>query len=85
MYVGIKNVKPLPEYKLLLIFDNDEQKVFDVAPYLDQGVFKALREVSLFNSVRVQFDSVEWPNGADLDPEEVYEKSVAEEVGKVAG
>jgi hypothetical protein len=35
MYLGVKDVKPLSDYKLLLTFENDEKRYFDVSPYLD--------------------------------------------------
>jgi hypothetical protein len=41
-------------------------------PYLGIGIFKELKDVSLFNSVKVSFDSIEWNNEADLDPEILY-------------
>jgi hypothetical protein len=85
VYVGIKEVKPLSGYKLLVTGDNGERRVFDVTPYLDHGVFSELRELSLFNSARVQFDTVEWPNGADLDPEVLWAESVPVEEGKTEG
>ena len=69
MYLGVKAVKPQDDYVLLLTFENDEQRLFDMKPYLDFGpVFRALREPSLFNSVRISFDTVAWANEADLDP-----------------
>lgn len=76
MYLAVKSVKPLPNYKLLLTFENDETRLFDMNPYLDKGIFKELRDSSLFNTVKVNFDSVEWANEADLDPEFLYEESV---------
>ncbi|MGD9707645.1 MAG: DUF2442 domain-containing protein [Candidatus Delongbacteria bacterium] len=87
MYIGIKNVKAMPDYKLLITFDNGEVKIFDMKPYLDTGIYKELKNIDVFNSVRVSFDAVEWSNGADLDPEEVYEMSekisgVAEDVAR---
>ena len=87
MYIGIKNVKAMPDYKLLITFDNGEVKIFDMNPYLDTGIYKELKNINVFNSVRVSFDAVEWSNGADLDPEEVYEMSekisgVAENVAR---
>lgn len=45
MYLGIKDVKPLSDYKLLLTFENDEKRYFDVSPYLDFGIFSELRDV----------------------------------------
>ncbi len=76
MYAGVKAVKPLEDYRLLLTFDNGEERVFDVEPYLSKGIFAELREPGRFNAVRVSFDTVEWPNGADLCPEVLYEESV---------
>ena len=75
MYLAIKSVKPLPEYKLLLRFENNEDKIFDVTPYLEIGKFSELKDISLFNSVSICFDSIEWANNLDLDPEILYQKS----------
>jgi len=75
MYLAIKDVKPLENYHLLLKFENDEEKVFDLNPYFKIGKFKELKDENLFKSVRVSFDSIEWANQLDLDPELLYEKS----------
>ncbi|MBS3909092.1 MAG: DUF2442 domain-containing protein [Actinobacteria bacterium] len=76
MYPSVKSVKPLDGYRLLLQFENGEEKVFDVSPYLNIGKFVELQDVSLFNSVVVRFDTVEWANHLDIDPEFLYDKSV---------
>ncbi len=76
MYLAVKSVKALKEYKLLLKFENQEQKIFDVTPYLDTGKFSELKEISLFNSVSVCFDSIEWANHLDIDPETLYQQSI---------
>jgi hypothetical protein len=76
MYLAIKDVKPQDDYRLLLTFENDEVRVFDVSVYLEIGKFKELKNKALFNSVRVSFDSIEWANKLDLDPELLYEKSI---------
>ena len=62
MYTPVKNVKPLDNYKLLLEFGNGEQRVFDVSPYLGIGKFAELQNPSVFSSVTVKFDSIEWVN-----------------------
>jgi len=77
MYSPVKNVKPLDNYKLLLEFGNGEKKVFDVSPYLSIGKFSELRDLSIFTSVIVKFDSIEWVNHLDIDPEFLYEKSIS--------
>jgi len=75
MYLAVKDVKPLQNYHLLLKFENDEEKVFDVKPYLEIGKFQELKDEDLFKSVKVCFDSIKWSNQLDLDPELLYEKS----------
>jgi len=76
MYLVVVDVKPLEDYKLLLTFENGEKRTFDMKPYLDKGVFIELKEKKLFKTVRVSFDSIEWINKADIDPEVLYENSV---------
>lgn len=75
MYLGVKNVKPLENYQLELVFENNETRIFDTTPYLNTGIFSELQDTSMFKTVHVSYDSVEWANGADLDPEVLYEKS----------
>lgn len=75
MYPGVTDVKVLDNYKLLLTFDNKEQKVFDMSPFLGKGVFRELRDEKVFSTVHVSFDTIEWSNGADLCPEILYRES----------
>ena len=77
MYLSINKVKALDDYILELTFENKETRLFDVKPYLDTGIFKKLKDKNLFKMVKVSFDSIEWPEGIDLDPEVLYEKSKA--------
>ncbi len=76
MYTGAKEVKALPDFTLLLVFQNGERRLSDVSPYLDQGVFQALRDPAVFNSAHISFDTVAWSNGADLCPEVLYRDSI---------
>ena len=75
MYLSVNKVKPLNDYKLELTFENKEVRIFDVKPYLDTGLFKTLRDENFFRRVKISCDTIEWPNGIDLDPEVLYEKS----------
>ncbi len=76
MYLAIKNVQPTPNYQLILTFENGEKRQFDMNPYLGIGIFKELKDLSIFNSVKVSFDTIEWDNEADLDPEVLYNNSI---------
>lgn len=75
MYLAIKDVKPQDNYLLLLTFENGEKRQFDMKPYLDLGIFQELKDIKLFQTVRTSFDTIEWANEADLDPELLYKKS----------
>jgi len=76
MYVGIKQVYPKDDYVLLIVFENNEKRVFDVKPYIETGRLEALKEPAVFKAVRVSFDTIEWPNEIDMDPEAVCQASV---------
>ena len=76
MYLAVKEVKPIDNYKLILTFENNEVKIFDMIPYLDKGIFQELKDENLFKAVKVSFDSIEWANGIDVDPETLYEDGV---------
>jgi len=76
MYLSIIEVTALKNFELLLKFENNEEKLFDVKPYLGIGQFSELKDISLFKSVRISFDTIEWANGLDLDPVMLYEKGV---------
>jgi hypothetical protein len=41
-------------------------------PYLDKGIFKELRDISLFKTVRPFLGSIQWKNGQDLCPDTLY-------------
>ena len=79
LYLAINDVKPLENYKIELTFENDERRIFDMLPYLSTGIFKELNDKNKFESVHISFDTIEWNNGADLDPEVLYESSVPTE------
>lgn len=76
MYLAIKEVRPIENYQLLLTFENGEKRQFDMKPYLDYGIFQELKDLKIFNTVKPSFDSVEWANEADFDPEILYQKSI---------
>ena len=75
MYLSIKEVKPATDYLLHLTFENGEKRKFDMKPYLNIGIFQELKDVSMFNTVHISFDTIEWDNEADIDPELLYTES----------
>jgi hypothetical protein len=73
----VSEVKPNQDYTLTLIFTNGEKRVFDVKPYLDKGIFRELKEPSLFNTVKPFLGSIQWKNGQDFCPDTLYLESKA--------
>ena len=72
----VKKVKSIENHCLKLWFDNEEQKIFDLKPYLNKGIFSQLKNISLFTSARVVSGSVEWANGLDLSYDTLYLESL---------
>jgi hypothetical protein len=76
IYPSVIYVKPLENFKVEIKFDTNETKIFDMKPYLNKGKFKELTDPENFKKVKVKFDSIEWSNGIDIDPELLYEKGI---------
>ena len=69
------DVKVLNDYTLEITFDNNEKKIFDVKPYFKFKLFEELKDINKFNSVKISGLSIEWENGADICPDELYNNS----------
>lgn len=78
-------VEPRPGFNLRLTFENGEVRRFAMAHLLARagGGFVSLRKVALFRQANVANGTVAWPNGADLDPELLYEQSIPEAASDV--
>jgi hypothetical protein len=75
MEIELTDVKPSENYTLLLTFSNGEVRRFDMKPYLDLEMFSELKNLKIFNSVRKSFDTIQWDNEADIDPDILYNES----------
>lgn len=70
------DVKVLKDYKLEIKFDNNEKRIFDVKPYFKFKRFNELKDKNAFEKVKIAGLSIEWENGADICPDELYNNSV---------
>ncbi len=68
-------VKPKNDYRLQIHFSNGECRIFDVSPYLDKGIFRELKSIEMFYSVKVIDGTVQWQNEADFCPDTLYMES----------
>lgn len=70
------DVKVLNNYNLEIQFDNNEIRIFDVKPYFKFKIFKQLeKDKKEFEKVKISGLSIEWENGADICPDELYNNS----------
>jgi hypothetical protein len=75
MFLHVNSVRHLRGYELQLEFSNGAVRIVDLASELYGEVFEPLRDPQLFRAVAVNPESgtIEWPNGADLAPEFLFE------------
>ena len=71
----VEQVYPLDDYRLELVFENGERRIFDAKPYLHRGIFTRLQNRAVFQSARVVAGSVEWTGELDLSYDTLYLES----------
>ena len=72
-------VQPLDDYKLLVTFENNEARIYDLKPTLKEMQGKwygELFDADYFRMVSIGGGSVEWPNEQDICPDCLYEDSI---------
>ncbi|MFH1007351.1 MAG: DUF2442 domain-containing protein [Candidatus Latescibacterota bacterium] len=73
--LDIVTVEPRKDNTLLLVFENQEKRLFDMAPYLEKKPFTKLKDSPLFMKARVAYGTVVWPGGIDIAPETLWDCS----------
>lgn len=74
----VKSIRPLSDFRLQILFEDGEYRVFDLKPYLERGCFRRLKNPNLFKAARVVAGSVEWPGGLDLSYDTLHLESCPE-------
>jgi hypothetical protein len=80
-YHDVLTVEVIGEYTLRLGFDDGTWQMIDFEPVLVGPLFGALRDPDLFAQVSVNKDTgtIEWPNGADVNPTILHDWPVYQE------
>jgi len=62
-------------YTLRVVFDDGAVQLIDFSPVLEGELYGPLRDLSLFNRVRIdpEVHTLTWPNGADFDPATLHD------------
>lgn len=73
----IIEVKALDNYNIYLKFKNGEEKIYDMTEHIKKiKYFKKLKNKEYFKRVKPRGDTVEWENGEDVAPENLYYDSI---------
>ena len=77
MHPRITKARALTPFLIELRFTDGFQGTVDLSPWIRgaRGVFAALQDPDFFSQVFVDHEAgtIAWPNGADLDPDVLYE------------
>ena len=73
-YPKIKSTLAINNHTLLVEFDNNEKKKYDVTPLLSKEMFLPLRNPAFFKSVKVEQGgyAVAWNNQIDISEYELW-------------
>ena len=72
----IIGVRALDNYLLYLIYETKEEKIYDMKKLINENKFyKNLLDKQYFKNINIRGDTIEWKNGEDVAPENLYYKS----------
>ena len=71
----VQSVEITAPYTLLVHFDDATAQTINLQPILAGQLYGPLRDLTLFNQVRVdpEVHTLVWPNGADFDPATLHD------------
>src|SRR5437588_11439573 len=71
----VRSFEVVGPYTLRVSFGDDTAQVINFKPVLAGELFGPLRDLSVFNQVRLdtQVQTLVWPNGADFDPATLHD------------
>lgn len=72
----VQNVKPTPDYQLILDFADGSRKCYDAKKLLEKPLYRSLKSVAFFMQAHVDGPTVAWNEQIDIAPETLYEDSV---------
>lgn len=74
----LESVAPLPNSRLSVTFVDGTSGEVNMGQFLgsstvDGTVFESLRDPELFARAQIVLGAIQWPNGADLSPDAMYD------------
>lgn len=75
--VDVVEARPLSDYRIALLFEDGKRGMYDASPLIGTGVFHALEDPLVFNTLCIECGTVVWPGGIDIAAEELYENCIS--------
>lgn len=72
----IKSINALDNFCLKIIYVNGEQRLYDMKKNLKYDFYKKLNKINYFKLGKSVETTIEWPDGEDIDPSELYSNSI---------
>ena len=72
----IKSIKTSNDFCIEIIYITGEKKLYDMKKNLEYSFYKNLNNISYFMLAKSVETTIEWPQGEDIDPNELYNNSV---------
>ena len=72
----IENVKTLNNFLLEITYVTKEKKLYDMKKILKLDYYKNLKNIGYFMLAKSTGPTIEWPNGEDIDPNDLYNNSI---------
>ncbi len=77
MFLHVIKAEHIEDYKLKVYFNDGAVKVVNLENELYGEVFLPLKNIEVFKNFFISHNTIEWANGADFDPEYLYEIGVS--------
>jgi hypothetical protein len=73
-YPKVLSAQAIDDHTLVILFDNQQRRKYDVAPLLSREMFAPLKDCALFRAVRVEQGgyAVAWNSDIDISEYELW-------------
>ena len=72
MFLEVLEAEYLRDYLVKVKFNTGETKLVDLKESLKGPVFEPLKDLNYFRQFTIHYNTLEWQNGADLAPENLF-------------
>lgn len=71
----IKNIELMDNFCIKILYINGEKKIYDMNKNVQLDFYKKLKNKEYFKTAKSVGTTIEWNDGEDIDPNELYSNS----------